>query len=97
MRDRITVKQLEHLVTRINDALGVPDKMYSGRDAKGDLVANENACYLQGVYGGYKIEQMCKSGGSRDLFRMGTTSKRELWALCQAYLAGVEAGTRLSS
>ncbi len=96
---QITVKQLESLVERINDALGVPQTPYKEdtdgkaiRGENGSLIANAGTCYLTGAYGGYRIEQMCKGGGSRDLLSIGYDTKRNVWNMAQAYLSGLNAG-----
>ena len=43
---------------------------------------------LSGAYGGYKLEQYAKGGGIRSI-TSGYVPKRELYALMQAYLAGM--------
>ena len=98
MSNRITVKNLEYLVARINDALGVPQEPYQHdadgkaiRDEHGRLTANAGTVYLGGAYGGYRFEQMCKGGGSRDLSSSGYCPKRELYEIGQAYLMGIGA------
>lgn len=40
--------------------------------------------------GGWRLEQMCKGGGSRDLLSTGYESKRHIYAIASAYLAGLE-------
>lgn len=102
MSNRITVKNLEWLVSRINDALGVPQEPYKHdadgkaiRDANGRMTANAGTVYLGGAYGGYRFEQMCKGGGCRDLSSSGYCSKRELYEIGQAYLHGIGAKAEL--
>lgn len=89
--NRITKAQLDSLVARINHALDVPCEAYaSERDANGGLIANAGTIYLASAYGGYRLEQMCKGGGSRDLLSTGYESKRHVYATASAYLAGLE-------
>jgi len=102
MTNRITKKQLEALIARINDALNVPQEPYAhdadGKlvlTANGRLIANAGTIYLSGAYGGYRLEQMCKGGGSRDPLYSGYVSKRELYNVANAYLMGIETGGKV--
>ena len=89
MAYRITTKQLESMIEQINDALGVPNEPYADeRDERGGLVANAGTVYLAGAYGGSRLEQMCKGGGSRDFLSSGYATKRQIWELGHAWLAG---------
>jgi hypothetical protein len=92
---RITNKDLERLIARINDALGVPQEPYQEtRDARGGLIANAGTCYLAGAYGGVRIEQMCAGGGSRDLLSSGYGTKRAVYDQARAWLDGFDACER---
>lgn len=86
----VTKKQLESAIARLNDALGLPQEPYAEkRDANGSPVANAGVYYLAGAYGGTRVEQMCKGGGSRDVTRLGT--KRETYIAVNHILDGIEA------
>ena len=90
--ERITNKHLERVIARINDALGAPQEPYQATRAdNGGLIANAGTCYLAGAWGGCRIEQMCAGGGSRDFISSGYVTKRALYDLAQAWLAGFEA------
>jgi len=68
MVDRITMAQLRNAVDRLNDIFGYPRTAYAElRDDKGALVANDGTFVLDAAYGGYRLCQMCKGGGERDL------------------------------
>lgn len=97
MTNRITNAMIERRAEYLNDLLGVAQAMYQTRDVVdgkpvGDLVANAGHCYLAGAYGGFKIEQMCAGGGSRDLLSMGFDTKRNVYDRLNAYIDGLQAG-----
>lgn len=87
--ERVTMKQLEAVVRRINEACATPAKPY---ERVGDRFVPQAKCYhLSGAYGGYALHQMCDTGsGVRDLFG-GHMPKRELYELMHAFLRGIEA------
>ena len=90
---RITNQQIASVIARINDALGVPQAPYGDvRDELGGLIANAGTVYLAGAYGGSRLEQMCKGGGSRDFLGSGYCTKRQIYELATAWLAGFQAG-----
>ena len=88
---RVTQKQLESAVARINGVLGMPETLYSEkRDDKGRLVANVGNYHIDAAYGGYKLVRMsCEGGGVRDISPRGT--KRETYDFCRAFLDGISA------
>jgi len=95
--NKITKEHLISTVWRINAALGKPQDPWKVdgrgkpiRDENGGLIANEGVVYLAGAYGGWKLEQMSKGGGSRDLSSTGYVPKRQLYELAQMYLLGLE-------
>lgn len=92
MTDRVTNKQLEALCEQINQLHGVPNEPYkSDRGEDGRLVANAGTVYVAGAYGGVRLEQMCKGGGSRDLLSSGYGTKRELFNAMHSYIRGYRA------
>jgi hypothetical protein len=89
MTDRITTKQLERVVAQINSELGVPNEPYAdARDERGGLIANVGNVHLAGAYSGTRLEQMCDGGGSRDFLSTGYATKRAVYDVAQAWLAG---------
>jgi hypothetical protein len=100
---KVTRKMLEALVSRINAAHGLPDKLYltdsrgfNLRDeATGALIPNAGAVYLTGIIGGWRIEKMCQGGGSSDFLHASYESKKIVYLAASAYLKGfLEAGLR---
>jgi len=94
MSNRITTKQLENLVTRINEVLGLPTEPYTETD--GQYRPNAGVYVLDWAYGGVKLSRMStKEGctGQSDISGLGT--KREAWDFMHAFLKGIEAGKQL--
>ncbi len=88
MSDRITIKQLENLADRINNAAGTPSEPWTLVDGK--YVAQAFNYHITGAYGGHCLEQMAESGsGSRDALSTGFTTKRDLYQRMQAFLLGI--------
>ena len=87
--NRITVKDLERVVLRINRETGNPETSYSKKGDK--YTANIGNYHLDGAYGGYSLHQMDnESGGVRDTLRCGHIPKRELYDRMNAFLDGLE-------
>lgn len=88
--DRVSIKDLEAIVARINRITGSPMEPYT-RSSHGS-VANIGNYHLSGAYGGYALHRMSnEAGGIIDALRSGHVSKRELRDLMFAYIAGIEA------
>ena len=93
MADRITVTQLRARVARLNDLFDYPRDPYGeNRDERGGLVANPGTFTLDGAYGGWRLCQMCKGGGGRDLTPRG--GARATYNTVNAFIAGAEAMKR---
>ena len=87
--ERITQKDLENLVERINKVTNSPMTPYT-RSPDG-LAANINNYYLDYAYGGVKLVQMVnKHGGITEISRNGHGTKRELYNWMQAFLTGTQ-------
>ena len=90
MANVITVKNLQAVVNRINKATGSPSTQYSTEVPCAAMIGNY---HLSSAYGGYALHQVVNvSGGIRDISNSGHMSKRALYDLMFAYLAGYEAG-----
>jgi len=88
---RVTKKDLEMVVARINKVTGNPENAYTRKD--GTYQANPGCYHLSWAYGGVCLEQMSnKGGGVRTVLYTGYTTKRRLMDAMQAYLAGIEKG-----
>ena len=90
MSNRITKTTLHNRIEILNDMFDRPHDAYSGeRDEHGRLIANAGTYVLDCAYGGYRLGQMCKRGGQRDITPRGTA--RETYDAINAFIAGVEA------
>lgn len=76
MTERISVKDLEWLVDRLNQVAETQNEHYQ----------------LSGAYGGWKLVQKCNNGGTKDVTHSGFTSKKKLYYEIYAYLKGFTSG-----
>ena len=77
---RITQKDLESKVARLNRIAGFDNPPYS----------TIGAYCLDYAYGGVKLEKWCnRHGGVHDIFNQGFMTKRELYNLMSAYENGI--------
>ena len=87
MSNRITIKNLEYLVDRINEVTGQPATSWT--KTKTGITANIGNYHLAGAYGLHALEQMYNDGGGvMQIFPLST--KRELYDKMRAFLAGYE-------
>lgn len=96
MPNRITEKQLQHLVNRINDVMGTPLTMFPADYATNrDQGRNEGHYCLNFANGGVSLHQVGKltrnGQGERDTLECGHTTRRDLFNQMHAYLRGAEA------
>ena len=85
--DRITEKDLQNLVQRINTATGNPQRYAHPTSGKAQI----GHYHLDYAYGGVKLVQtMNDGGGIRNVSTGGYGTKRLLYRQLTAYLAGVE-------
>lgn len=92
--NRITQKQLEAVVERINRATGSPLATYTKsenpeRDGRA-YIPNIGNYHLDGAYGGWKLVRMANGSGGMHSITSGFVPKRELYELMQAMLTGME-------
>ena len=87
---RITDKQLQAIVDRINRTMGTPATPYKPYDpAVGRAQPNAKCYHLSHAYGGVSLHQMSEREGctgARDVFGRGHMPKRELAELMHAFL-----------
>lgn len=93
--ERITQKDLEYLVERINKVTGSPTSPYRRNGKKGNrqtgFIANIGNYHLDYAYGGVKLGRMVNEGGGvTNISEMGFGTKRKLYNWMRAYLAGIE-------
>ena len=95
--ERITQKDLEYLVKRINEVTGSPISTCTKRvDDRGSAFGHQYSWnignyHLDYAYGGVKLSQMVSEGGGiTNISDMGYGTKRELYNWMRAFLAGIE-------
>ncbi len=94
MADRITQKDLEYQVKRINEKTNSPETPYTRNGKKGKreagFTANIGNYHLDYAYGGVKLVRMVSDGGGITMVsRSGFGTKRELYNWMSAFLAGI--------
>lgn len=90
MNKRVSVKDLEAIVDRINRMTGSPATSYT-KNESGKYVANVGNYHLSEAYGGYALHRMHnESGGVEDVLRCGHVPKAELQRLLFAFICGIE-------
>jgi len=90
---RVTKKDLEMVMARINKVTGNPETVYTRKD--GTYQANPGCYHLSWAYGGVCLEQMSNEGGGvRTILHTGYTTKSRLMEAMQAYLKGLEEGKK---
>jgi hypothetical protein len=88
--NRITDKDLQAVVDRINRIMKTPMQPYA-KDASGKMRAQIGNYHLSHAYGGVCLHQMSNaSGGVRSILHSGYVPKRELYNAMHAYIAGLE-------
>lgn len=86
--NRITLSNLETVVSRINQITGSPEKPYI--QVNGKCVAQIGCYHLSGAYGGYALHLMQTDGGGvKDIF-YGHYPKAKLYELMHAFIKGLE-------
>ena len=92
---RITEKDLQGLIDRINIATGMPVEKH--RKTATGWAHNPGNYHLSGAYGGVNL---CRTSlkpdcsGTSDVFPYGHIPKRELYRHLVAFLSGLEAGNK---
>jgi len=86
---RVTIKNLEFLVERINKLTGSPLTPWERIDGK--LQANIGNYHLDQAYGGIKLVRMDTLGGGISIVtRNGYGTKKELYYQLDAIITGLE-------
>jgi hypothetical protein len=85
MTNRITEKQLQAIVDRLNRITGSPSAPYVGN------VAQVGNYHLSHAYGGVCLHRMHNEGGGvSSPLSIGHIPKRELAGLLHAFIAGID-------
>ena len=88
--DRITLKHLEGMVSRLNRITNSPMVPYIRHD-DGRFVAQIGNYHLSQAYGGVQLVRMCSEGGGCSTPLMGGhISKREAYDQIYAFIRGIE-------
>lgn len=82
MNNRITNKDLENLLSRINAAAGFNNPQSIEYNTIGSY-------YLDFAYGGVKLVRIVSSGGGQTNITHGYNPKRETYNAMQAFLLGM--------
>lgn len=87
--DRITEKDLEVLVKRLNEDTNSPTMPWVPMP-DGKMKARIGNYHISHAYGGVSLHRMTNEGGGvEDVFRCGHIPKRELYNRIHAYLGGI--------
>jgi hypothetical protein len=90
MSNRVTEKDLQNIVDRINRMTISPMAPYV-KDTEGKFKAQIGNYHLDHAYGGVSLRRMCNtSGGESDVLMIGHAPKRELQSAMWAYIRGLE-------
>ncbi len=90
MSRRVSIKDLESIVERINRITDSPLTSYV-KSKDGKYTAQIGNYHLDGAYGGYALHRMHNEGGGiEDVLRVGHVSKPELQRLLFAFINGLE-------
>lgn len=92
MTIRITNKDLDILVNRLNKLTNNPLKPYE--QINGKCIPQAGNYHLDSAYGGIKLCQQCESGGSRNISTHGYGTKKELYHFMHAMILGLELGAK---
>lgn len=94
MSNRVTEKQLQAIVDRINRTLGTPMTPYAPYDKElGRAMPNANNYHLSHAYGGVSLHKMSSREGCTgvsDVFSCGHVPKRELADRMYSFLTGLD-------
>ena len=92
MPKRITIKELEQVVARLNRTLGQPECVFAfdsygdmRRNPDGSPVQNNSTICIGQAYGGYRLES---HAGGREISGRGTA--RETYTFAQAMIVGAQ-------
>lgn len=90
MSQRITQKDLERIVLRLNRKLNRPETPY-GKDENGRFKANLGNFHISGAYGGVALEEaQTDGGGVRRVSTDGYGTKRQMYTWMTVFLSGIE-------
>lgn len=93
MSNRITEKDLQSLVDRLNEITGNKKEQYTKDETTGRYVGNIGNYHLSFAYGGVTLHQMFNEGGGITTpLGGGYFTKRELYYKLHAFISGIQIG-----
>lgn len=91
MTQRITQKDLQAVVDRINRETNNPQTTWIKEDGKNK--SQYGNYHIDSAYSGYQLVRVVNPhGGVENVLNCGFVSKRELYDLMHAYIQGIECG-----
>ena len=91
--NRISIKDIENAVDRLNRMAGTPMKPWARVDGKN--TANIGNYHTSQAYGGVAIHQMQSAGGGiRQVFGCGHVPKRECFEQLHSFINGFDTASR---
>jgi hypothetical protein len=86
---RVTEKDLQAAVDRINQITGKDLKPYSKKE-DGSFSPNPGVYHLDSAYGGWSLVQMMETGTGVRSIISGFRPKRELYDMIHAFISGLD-------
>ena len=91
MRERITRKKLESQIRYLNELTGNPVTPWAENEESGEWEPQAYAYVLDGAYGGFELQQMCRTGsGCTEPLNTGHIPARELSGLLGVMIKTIE-------
>lgn len=90
MSNRVTMSQLYDLLSRINAKAGFNESVKLWNQVDGKNTSTVGMYCLNGAYGGWQMARICNESGGQSTVTHGFVSKRELYNLMRAFLAGMD-------
>lgn len=98
MAQRITIKDLHAVASRINSITGSPAVAWVKPERSDRYIASIGNYHIDGAYGGYALHRMTNEGGGvSDVLGRGHVPTRELYELMQAWIKGFNAGREFAA
>lgn len=92
MSNRITQKDLEAVIARINRITKSPETPHA-KTPEGKYISNVGNYHLSMAYGGYNLQRITNEcGGTTCPLGTGHVTKKELYNLMHAFIRGLDAG-----
>lgn len=75
---RVTIAEVRRMMPRLNAVLGRPVDMFKPGPMKSPPDWNPGHIYLDGAYGGWRLEEVAEGGGCRRPFNHGYRKPKEV-------------------